>query len=223
MPPNGDSCRVVLVDDHDLIRKVLRTSLESHGVEIVGEAAEGEAAIRVVLETGPDVVLMDLDMPGLSGVEATRRLATLAPLSRVLVLTGSAAQKDVVDAIMAGATGYLIKDAPIEELIRAIEAVRAGESVVSSKIAGRILERVRDRDLASPGTDNPAEAIRAVLTDRELQVLKLLAAGKENREIAEQLHISPNTVKNQVASILAKLQLENRIQAAVHAVRSGIV
>jgi DNA-binding NarL/FixJ family response regulator len=210
--------RVVVVDDQELVRNAVKQSLDGE-VEIVGEAEDGETAVRLVTELAPDVVVMDLGMPGMTGIEATRKLATVAPVTRVLVLTGSGEQHDVLDAIMAGACGYLLKDAKSEEIADGVRAAAAGESVISRSVAGRLLDQVRGRD----SNADPGDAIRATLTERELEVLKLVASGKENNEIARDLFISPKTVQNHISSILAKLQLENRIQAAVAAVRSGIV
>jgi DNA-binding NarL/FixJ family response regulator len=210
--------RVVVVDDQELVRNAVKQSLDGE-VEIVGEAEDGETAVQLVSELAPDVVVMDLGLPGITGIEATRKLATVAPVSRVLVLTGSGEQHDVMDAIMAGACGYLLKDAKGEEIVDAVRSAAAGESVISRSVAGRLLDQVRGRD----ATADSGDAIRATLTERELEVLKLVASGKENNVIAGDLFISPKTVQNHISSILAKLQLENRIQAAVAAVRSGIV
>ncbi|MCP9484324.1 MAG: response regulator transcription factor [Gaiellaceae bacterium MAG52_C11] len=211
--------RVLLVDDHDLFRTGLRNLLEVQGIHIVGEAASGSEALRIVRETAPDVVVMDLNMPGMNGVEATRHMSRDAPLTRVIVLTVSDQEQDVMHAILAGACGYLLKDASIQDLIRGIESAAVGESLISPHIAGKVLQHVRSTT-ASP---DAAETIRAELSDREVQVLKLIANGKDNAMIAGELHISPKTVKNHISNILMKLQMENRIQAAVYAVRSGIV
>jgi DNA-binding NarL/FixJ family response regulator len=211
--------RVLLVDDHDLFRTGLRNLLEEQGVDIVGEAGDGAQAVRLVRELAPDVVVMDLNMPGVSGVEATRQVTTAAPLTRVVVLTISDQDADVLDAILAGACGYLMKDASIDELMAGIRAASIGESLISSHIAGKVLQRVR----ATSSQPEIAEAIMTELSDREIQVLKLIANGKDNSMIAGELHISPKTVKNHISNILMKLQIENRIQAAVYAVRSGIV
>jgi DNA-binding NarL/FixJ family response regulator len=211
--------RVLLVDDHDLFRTGLRNLLEEQGVDIVGEAGDGAQAVRLVRELAPDVVVMDLNMPGVSGVEATRQVTTAAPLTRVVVLTISDQDADVLDAILAGACGYLMKDASIDELMAGIRAASIGESLISSHIAGKVLQRVR----ATSSQPEIAEAIMTELSDREIQVLKLIANGKDNSMIAGELHISPKTVKNHISNILMKLQIENRIQAAVFAVRSGIV
>jgi len=214
-----DEPRVLLVDDHDLFRAGLRNLLEEQGVQIVGECTNGTDALRAVRELAPDVVVMDLNMPGISGVEATRQISTIAPLTRVLVLTISDQDADVMDAILAGACGYLLKDASITELLQGIRSAAVGESLVSPTIASKVLQRVR----ASRSSRHEAEVIQSELSDREIQVLKLIANGKDNAVIAGELHISPKTVKNHISNILMKLQIENRIQAAVFAVRSGIV
>jgi DNA-binding NarL/FixJ family response regulator len=214
-----DELRVLLVDDHDLFRAGLRNLLEEQGVNVVGEAENGENAIRLASDLTPDVVIMDLNMPGAGGVETTRRLSSLAPLSRVVVLTISADDDDVMNAVMAGACGYLLKDSSIQDLIAGIRAASAGESLISPQIAAKVLQRVR----AQSKDADAAKTIRAELSDRELQVLKLIANGQDNAQIARELFISPKTVKNHISNILMKLQIENRIQAAVYAVRSGIV
>jgi DNA-binding NarL/FixJ family response regulator len=218
-PDDGLSPRVLLVDDHDLFRTGLRNLLEEQGMHIVGEAENGTEALRKIREVGPEVVVMDLDMPGISGVEATRQIAMIAPLVRVLVLTISDQDADVMDAIYAGACGYLLKDASIQDLISGIRAAAAGESLVSPSIAAKMLQRLR----ATGSSQQDAEAIRSELSHREIEVLKLIANGKDNAQIAADLHISPKTVKNHISNILMKLQIDNRIQAAVYAVRSGIV
>ena len=212
---------VVLVDDEPLIRVALAQALASSGLELVGEAATGEDALELVVDVRPDVVLMDLQLPGMSGVRAIEQLGLLAPTSRVLVLTRSE-QNRVVEAIVAGARGYILKSAPVETIISAIKATAAGESVLSSKIAGKLLQRIRELDIPVKTSAIAAVAIRTALTDRELEIFKQLASGKSNNEIARDLSLSPNTVANHVAGILAKLHVENRIQAAVEAVRSGI-
>jgi DNA-binding NarL/FixJ family response regulator len=212
---------VVLVDDEHLIRAALARALSDGGVELVGEAVNGEDAIEVVVDVRPDVVLMDLRLPGPSGVQAIEQLGLLAPASRVLVLTRSE-QNRVVEAIIAGASGYILKSAPADAIISAVRATAAGESVLSPKIAGKLLQHIREQDIPVKNPDRAAVAIRAALTDRELEIFKNLASADSNHEIARKLTLSTNTVANHIASILAKLHLENRIQAAVHAVRSGI-
>jgi DNA-binding NarL/FixJ family response regulator len=214
-----EELRVLLVDDHDLFRTGLKNLLEEQGVQVVGEAPNGQSALRLASELVPDVVIMDLNMPGLSGVETTRHLTSLAPLARVVVLTISVEDDDVMDAVMAGACGYLLKDSSIEELLTGIRAAAAGESLISPQIASKVLQRLRSQGKS----EGAAETIRAELSDREIEVLKLIANGKDNAQIARELFISPKTVKNHISNILMKLQIENRIQAAVYAVRSGIV
>jgi DNA-binding NarL/FixJ family response regulator len=214
-----ESLRVLLVDDHDLFRTGLRNLLEEQGVQVVGEAAAGAEALKLTRELAPDVIVMDLNMPGMSGVEATRHITAIAPLTRVLVLTISDQDGDVMDAILAGACGYLLKDASIHELMRGIQAAALGESLISPHIASKVLQRVR----ATTTSPAIAETIRSELSDREIEVLKLIANGNDNAQIAGELHISPKTVKNHISNILMKLQIDNRIQAAVYAVRSGIV
>ena len=186
---------------------------------VVGEAADGAQAIRLVRELAPDVVVMDLNMPGMSGVEATRQVTSLAPLTRVVVLTISDQDDDVMNAILAGACGYLMKDSSIQDLMQGIRAAAVGESLISPHIAAKVLQRMR----ATGTSEQDAETIRAELSDREIEVLKLIANGKDNAQIAGDLHISPKTVKNHISNILMKLQIDNRIQAAVYAVRRGIV
>lgn len=212
---------VVLVDDEQLIRRAIAQALSSSGLELVGETANGEDAIRTVLDVRPDVVLMDLRLPGISGVQAIEQLGLLAPASRVLVLTRSEENR-VVEAIIAGASGYILKTAPPEAIIRAVKATAAGESVLSPQVAGKLLQRIRELDLPVKTSDTTATAIRAALTERELEIFTQLASGHSNHQIAHDLSVSTNTVANHIASILAKLHLENRIQAAVQAVRSGI-
>jgi DNA-binding NarL/FixJ family response regulator len=216
---SAETLRVLLVDDHDLFRTGLRNLLEEQRVQVVGEAADGTQAIRMVRELAPDVVVMDLNMPGMSGVEATRHVTTLAPLTRVVVLTISDQDEDVMNAILAGACGYLMKDSSIQDLMQGIRAASVGESLISPHIAAKVLQRMR----ATGTNEADAALIRAELSDREIQVLKLIANGKDNAQIAADLHISPKTVKNHISNILMKLQIDNRIQAAVYAVRSGIV
>jgi DNA-binding NarL/FixJ family response regulator len=214
-----DALRVLIVDDHDLFRNGLRNLLEQEGVQIVGEAGAGQQALEIVRELAPDVVVMDLNMPGMTGVEATRHISSIAPLTRVVMLTISDEDNDVIEAILAGACGYLLKDSSIQDLMAGIRAAAQGESLISPTIASKVLQHVR----ASTARPEIAQSIRAELSDREIEVLKLIANGKDNAMIAGELHISPKTVKNHISNILMKLQIDNRIQAAVYAVRSGIV
>ena len=210
---------MLVVDDHDLFRTGLKGLLEEHGLLVVGTASSGAEAVRSYRDNPPDVVVMDLNMPGMTGVEATRQITGIAPLARIIVLTVSDQDADVLDAILAGACGYLLKDAPVDELLRGIRAAAVGESLISSHVAGKVLQRVRAASTMPGG----AELIRSELSEREVEVLKLIANGNDNAQIGAELHISPKTVKNHISNILMKLQIENRIQAAVYAVRSGIV
>jgi DNA-binding NarL/FixJ family response regulator len=214
----ADVLRVMLVDDHDLFRTGLRNLLEEQGVQIVAEASDGAAALTLVTEHAPEVVVMDLNMPGMNGIEATREIARLAPLTRVVVLTISDQDEDVMDAIFAGACGYLLKDSSIQDLMQGIRAASIGEALISPHIAAKVLQRVR-----ATGVQADTGASKPELSDRETEVLRLIANGKDNAQIAEDLHISPKTVKNHISNILMKLQIENRIQAAVYAVRRGLV
>ena len=214
-----DELRVLLVDDHDLFRTGLVSLLTERGLHVVADAPSGESALELVRELAPDVVVMDLNMPGLSGIETTRRITATAPLTRVVVLTISAEDGDVISAVLAGACGYLLKDASIDDLIAGIRAAAAGESLISPQIAAKVLQLLRSKS-SPPGG---GEAVRGQLSAREIEVLKLIASGKDNAEIARALFVSPKTVKNHISNILMKLQIENRLQAAVYAVRSGIV
>jgi DNA-binding NarL/FixJ family response regulator len=210
---------ILLVDDHDLFRAGLRTVLTEHGMRVVGEAASGEQALAACAEHTPDIVLMDVRMPGMGGAEATRQLAQTMPSARVLMLSISADEDDVMEAVEAGASGYLLKGSDIDELLAGIRAVAAGDALMSPIVAARVLDRIRAQSRPTP---HDAYLARE-LSDRELEVLRLIADGRDNGEIASVLVISPKTVKNHISNILAKLQMENRIQAAVYAVRSGIV
>ncbi|HET9544344.1 MAG TPA: response regulator transcription factor [Gaiellaceae bacterium] len=212
--------RVLLVDDHDLFRTGLAKLLTEQGVHVIGEAPTGEAALRLVDELAPDVVIMDLNMPGLGGVDATREISASAPRTRVVVLTISEDDDDIVDAIMAGACGYLLKNSTVQELVAGISAAADGDSLISPQVGTKVLQQLRAQ---AAGVRRDTAAPRIQLSERELDVLRLIAIGKDNAQIAQELFISPKTVKNHISNILMKLQIENRIQAAVYAVRSGIV
>ena len=214
-----EATRVLIVDDEDLFRSGVAGLLREEGLDVVGEATDADEALRLVEDLAPEVVLMDIHMPGPTGVDATWKITANAPLTNVVILTMSAEESDVVDAIIAGACGYVLKDAPMSQLIDAIRAAAAGDALISPSIAMHLLRRLRGRD----GSVATAGAAQMELTDREMEVLKLIASGQDNAQIARQLFLSPKTVKNQVTSILRKLQMENRIEAAVYAIRSGLV
>jgi DNA-binding NarL/FixJ family response regulator len=215
--PRDEDPKVIVVDDHELFRGGVIGLLQERGIEVAGEAGLAADGIRQAAAIGPCVVLMDLNLPGMSGVEATQRLTAVAPLARVLVLTVFLDDQHVIDALLAGACGYVLKDAPIEQIIDGIRAAARGESSISPRVASRLIHRLREP------CDIEPSAMEASLTRRELEVLGLLTRGLDNSEIAQALYLSQHTVKNHVSTILMKLQVENRIQAAVRAVRGGLV
>jgi len=208
---------VFIVDDHAFFRSGLRSLLGEHDFEVVGEAASGEAALPLIERRRPDVVVMDLNMPGLSGAEATRRLCERQPPPAILVLTVSIAQADVIDALEGGAAGYLLKDSPPDEIARGIRAALDGDTPISPRVARILVERARGWSRADAARPS------AALSTREVEILRLLAEGLDNAHIAEQLFLSPTTVKRHVSSIFAKLGVANRVQAALEAVRAGLI
>lgn len=217
--PSASGVRVLIVDDHELFRRALREHLEANGVDVVGEAHDAEGAVAVATETMPEVVLMDIRMPGGSGIDATRRLLEAVPGAQVLMLTIHTEDVVIAEAIMAGASGYLLKDAGGDQILAAIAAARSGETPLSPRIASALIRLIRERE--PPPATRSGELPR--LTEREREVLGLIAEGRENNEIAAALVISPETVKTHVSSILEKLEADNRAQAAVTAVRAGLV
>jgi DNA-binding NarL/FixJ family response regulator len=204
--------RVVIADDHPFYRQGLARLLSQSGVEVVGQASNGPAAIELVEQTAPDVAVVDLNMPGMSGVEVTRRLMERTPASRVLVVSVSAQEDDVIEAILAGASGYVLKDGPVDEVVAGIRAAAAGESLLSPRIAGTLLDRIRDREVQPDLPPIP-------LSQRELQVLGLVAEGRGETDIGEALHIGAGAVTKHISSLLMKLQVENRVQAAMRTVQ----
>ncbi|MGC1814362.1 MAG: response regulator transcription factor [Solirubrobacterales bacterium] len=217
--PSASGVRVLIVDDHELFRRALREHLEANGVDVVGEAQDAEGAVAVATETAPEVVLMDIRMPGGSGIDATRRLLEAVPGAQVLMLTIHTEDVVIAEAIMAGASGYLLKDAGGDQILAAIAAAHSGETPLSPRIASALIRLIRERE--PPPATRSGELPR--LTEREREVLGLIAEGRENNEIAAALVISPETVKTHVSSILEKLEADNRAQAAVTAVRAGLV
>jgi DNA-binding NarL/FixJ family response regulator len=213
-----DHVRVLIADDHVLFRRGLGRLLEQHGMVIVGEAPNGKVAVQMARDLQPDVIVMDFSMPVMNGVDATRAIIDENPAARVFMLTITADEKHVLDALLAGACGYELKDASASNLVYGVTAAAQGQSLISPAIAAHLVKRLREVSVAQPG----AVEQTSDLTTREVEILKLVAEGKENSQIADELFISPKTVKNHVASILDKLCIENRIQAAVFAVRVGI-
>jgi NarL family two-component system response regulator LiaR len=208
-----DGVTVLIADDHPVVRRGLRTFLDlQDGVSVLGEAATGAEAVAMVEELVPDVVLMDLVMPDLDGIEAARRIRDVSPSTKVIVLTSYAEDEKIFPAIKAGAAGYLLKDVEPDEIADGIRRVHRGEALLHPKIAARVMREVTaERDEGE------------VLTARELDVLRAIARGLSNKAIAEELVVSEKTVKTHVSNILAKLHLADRTQAALYAVRERLV
>jgi len=209
---------VLLAEDHALFRQGLRELLDTAGISVIGEASDGINAVRLVRELRPNVVVMDLNMPRMDGIDATSEIMKLEQPPVVLVLTVSTTNDDVLDAIAAGAAGYLLKDAAADEIVNAVQSASRGSSPLSPTIAGAVVRRVREQSTA---TDQPDDLL--ALSEREREILRLVAQGRDNTEIAQELYLSPSTVKNHVSSILEKLGVDSRVQAAVRAARAGIV
>ncbi|HEY9408182.1 MAG TPA: response regulator transcription factor [Jiangellaceae bacterium] len=215
--------RVLLVDDQPLLRTGFRMILEAEtDVAVVGEAGDGQAAVEATRALQPDVVLMDIRMPRMDGVQATRAITGAARESapRVLVLTTFDLDEYVVEALRAGASGFLLKDVPADELVAAIRTVSRGDAVVAPSITRRLLDLFASR---FPATNAPTPAKLAHLTERELEVLKLVARGLSNAEIARELIVSETTIKTHVGNLLTKLGVRDRVQAAVYAYESGLI
>ena len=210
---------VFIVDDHSFFRAGLRSVLMEQGFTVVGDAPSGEAALPLIERRHPDLVIMDLSMPGMSGVEATREIAQRFASTVVLVMTVATGESDVIEALEAGAAGYLLKDSEPAEIVRAVEAAMEGDTPLSPRVARLVVQRAR---MAAGSGGGPARAAEE-LTERELEVLRLVAEGLDNAEIAKVLFLSPTTVKRHVSSVVSKLGVSNRVQAAIWAVRSGIV
>ena len=216
-----DAIRVLIVDDHALFRRGLQMVLEGEAdIDVVGEASDGHEAIERAEATTPDVVLMDVRMPKRSGIEATRTIKDTLPSTKILMLTISDEEADLYEAIKAGASGYLLKEISIEEVASAVRQVQAGQALISPSMASKLLNEFaamvkrRDERTQVPGPR---------LTERELEVLKLVAKGMNNRDIGSELFISENTVKNHVRNILEKLHLHSRMEAVVYAVREKLL
>ena len=209
--------RVVIADDQPMMRAGFKAVLEATGtIEVVGEAGTGEEAVEAATRHAPDVVLMDIQMPGMDGIEATRRL----PRQRVLILTTFGLDEYIVEALRAGASGFLLKDAPTQEVVHAVRAVAAGDAVLAPAVTRQLLDQV-GRRLPAAVSRTPDEL--AELTHREKQVLRMLAGGLTNAEIAEALVVSEATVKSHVSHLLGKLGLRDRVQAVIYAYETGLI
>ena len=209
--------RLLLADDHRMLREGLRRSMTDEGFDVVGEAADGEQAVKLCAETQPDVVLMDVTMPDVDGVEATARIRSANPETRVVMLTMHADEGVIASAIRAGASGYLVKDCSTDEIAEAVRLAADDEAALSPGLAASMLDEVRKIETAT------APEAERVVTKREEEVLQLIADGCSTSEVAQQLYISQKTVKNHLASIYQKLDARDRTQAVLRAVRMGIV
>ena len=220
-PVSDEPIRVLIVDDHALFRRGLVMVLEQEkDIDLVGEAGDGAEAVNIAQDTMPDVVLMDVRMPRRGGIEATSQIKALAPHIKILMLTISDEEADLYDAIKAGASGYLLKEISIEEVANAIRQVHAGQSMISPSMASKLLTEFATM---VKKTDEKPAAAQPRLTEREMEVLRLVAKGRNNRDIAKELFISENTVKNHIRNILEKLHLHSRMQAVVYAVREKLL
>ncbi len=208
---------IILVDDHEVVRRGVRAYLETiPDFDVVGECSSGEEAIRAVGELIPDIVLLDLIMPGMDGIETTRQVKKISPRTQVVVLTSYHEDAHIFPALKAGAISYILKDMKMDKLVEALKKAVQGEVTLHPRVAARVLQNIR----GDGGEDQP---LFTDLTDRELDVLKLIAGGMSNGQIAEDLVITENTVKGHVSNILSKLHLVDRTQAAVYAWQRGIV
>lgn len=215
----GAAIRLLVVDDHDLFRRAMVTYLGSQdGVDIVGEASGGRAGVRLACDLSPDVVLLDLRMPDMDGTECARAILKARPHTRIVALTVADRDEDIGAMLQAGACAFLVKDSPIEDVVAAVRAAATGAAWLSPRAAEAVLTRIRRAEV-EPESD-VSQAVP--LSTREIEVLRLIVRGLENAQIAEALGISPRTAKNHVSSILTKLGVPNRIQAAVYAVRHDL-
>jgi DNA-binding NarL/FixJ family response regulator len=219
--PSSEPIRVLVVDDHAVFRRGLQMVLEQEpDIEVVGEAGDGTEAVTMAANTAPDIVLLDVRMPKRGGIDACTAIKDAVPSVAIIMLTISDEEADLYDAIKAGAVGYLLKDIPIDEIATAVRAVRGGQSYISPSMASKLLTEFATMVRR---TDERQQLPAPKLTDREMEVLKLVAKGLNNRDIAKQLFISENTVKNHIRNILEKLQLHSRMEAVVYAVREKLL
>lgn len=217
----ADSISIVIIDDHVVVRQGVRAFLETQpNLQVVGEAGDGEAGVQIVAQRQPDVVLMDLVMPILGGVEATRRIKEVSPHTQVIILTSFLENEHILPALQSGALSYLLKDVSCEELLDAVCRAARGESVLPSQVTSRIIRALQRTP--GPSADKRGHGVGA-LSEREMEVLQLIGQGLSNYDIATRLFISEKTVKSHVSSILAKLEVSDRTQAAVFAWRHSLV
>jgi DNA-binding NarL/FixJ family response regulator len=219
MEPVPNPLRVVLADDHHFFREGLRGMLEADGIEVVGEAADAEAAVELACALLPDAVVIDLNMPDPTGIPAIRQIAATAPEIQVIALSVSANERDALDALSAGACGYLLKDTRVEELVASIRLAACGHAVLSRQIVRALAAKAGSGDRAA----ERAAAGGLDLSARELQVIRLICEGADNATIGRELSISRHTAKQHVTNILTKLGVDSRVQAAVYAVRTGLI
>jgi DNA-binding NarL/FixJ family response regulator len=215
-----DVIRVLLVDDHPMIRAGARAMLNTQGIEVVGEAASGEDAVDQAIELSPDVILMDVHLPDMDGLQATAAIKKQVPESAVIMVTGSESKEHIRGAVEAGASGYILKGAPRDMLVQAVRLVQAGGSLIDASMLAALAEDANEE--AGEGGRSEITQLMAALSPREIQVLGYLAEGMTNKEIAGEMHYSVGTVKNVVQRIIEKLGVSDRTQAAVYAVRAGL-
>jgi len=220
----GDAIRVLIADDHALFRRGLEMVLkEEDGIELVGQASDGAEAVQIAGESVPDVVLMDIRMPKTTGIEAARAMKEVAPSAKIVMLTISDEEEDLFEAIRAGASGYLLKDIPLDEVAAAVRSVHGGQSLINPSMAGKLLTEFATLARRDAEEEPSKHAPAPKLTEREMEVLRLVARGMNNRDIAKELFISENTVKNHVRNILEKLQIHSRMEAVMIAVREKLI
>jgi two-component system NarL family response regulator len=211
--------RLLVVDDVPLFRAGLTSALNGAGYDVIGEAADGESAVAVAESEQPDIVLLDILMPGMSGIDVLGKIRAVSPTSKVLLLTGSESEEDLVAAIRGGARGYILKDMPFDELVGVIDNVAGGGAAVSAGMAGKLFDVTRELLLHQ----ELISSRKPTLTGRELEVLGLVADGKTSRQIGDLLYISENTVKNHIRNILDKLGLHSRNEAVLYAIRENLI
>jgi DNA-binding NarL/FixJ family response regulator len=224
LAPGGEPIRVLIADDHPFFRRGLEMVLsEDAGIELVGQASDGAEAVQLAGEMLPDVVLMDIRMPKITGIEAARQMKDIAPSAKIVILTISDEEEDLFEAIRSGASGYLLKDIPLDELADSVRAVHGGQSLINPSMAGKLLSEFATLARRDAEEEPAKHAPAPKLTDREMEVLRLVARGMNNRDIAKELFISENTVKNHVRNILEKLQIHSRMEAVMIAVREKLI